>query len=952
MGEIAAYKQIYEGLNPAQRKAVDITDGPVLVVAGAGTGKTRVIVERIIRLIRDGTEPSAILALTFTEKAAGEMLDRVSEASLGVALDSTIATFNGFGNDLLEAYGSEYGLSNLRLLGETGQLVFLREHLDEFELEYYSPVSNPNGQLGTLAGYVSLLKQQLITPADYHRYAKNLPTGDDAEKLDKQKHQELARFYETYLRLCRQEQVIDYDDQLYLTIELLRARPNVLKDLQRRYRFLLVDEFQDTNPMQSALVDLLAAERQNVMVVGDDDQSIYGWRGATLANILDFRTRYPNAQSITLTENYRSTQAILDGAYRLIQGNNPNRLEVLNDLDKRLHANIPDGNAPQVQHFTMYDAELSWVAEDIKRRLAEGQAASSIAVLARRNQGVQKVHETLELRDVPHAVTGLSSDMYAQPAVRQLLEALKAVADPLDSMALFHCLSGPLFAVEVSELARISAGAQREHQSLADAIHDSEAATLLAAAEQIEQWRQQSSEQSVGTVAYAIITDSGWKQRLYQAEPEDIAVFTEIQALSQLFKTFKEFERVANVPSVQNYVMNLPALQAAGSGFDDPTLQISDTLVNVLSIHRAKGLEWDTVYIVDCTEGSFPLRSHGLTQKLPDELRAHRTEADEHMAEERRLMYVAATRAKRELLISYSDRHSAASAPRKPSRFITELLGHAPDATAQDADSQVSLELFSQRADVMPVNLPEHMRQDGRFVLSVSQIETWLRCPQDFYYRYVLAMPLPPAPQLGYGSLVHTVIERIHDSREQGKPVPSLEELTTYVLENLPKAGYESKRSRERSHAQAKRTIRTVYERFRSDALPIETELPFTLELPDMPLNIRGRIDAVYTHGQGVEIRDFKTGTSILTEKQAKARATGSSQLTLYALAWQVLHGELPALLSLDFVETGFIGSVKKQAKSLDTLRASLQAMVEQLQANTFPPGHDHRRCQHPIDAA
>ncbi len=497
----------------------------------------------------------------------------------------------------------------------------------------------------------------------------------------------------------------------------------------------------------------------------------------------------------------------------------------------------------------------------------------------------------------------------------------------------------------------VGGSAQREHESLPDAIRGSEDAELLTALERVEQWREHSGEQSVGTVAYDIITDSGWKQRLYEAEASNIAVFTEIQALSQLFKTFKEFERVANVPSVQNYVTNLPALQAAGSGFDDPTLQISDTLVNVLSVHRSKGLEWDTVYIVDCTEGSFPLRSHGLTQKLPEELQAHRTEADEHMAEERRLMYVAATRAKRELYISYSDRHSPTGAPRKPSRFITELFGHAPDATPVDSDSQVSLELFSQRTDAMPVTLPEHMRQDDRLVLSVSQIETWLRCPQDFYYRYVLAMPLPPAPQLGYGSLIHGIIERIHNERQEHNQLPSLDELTSYALENLPKSGYQSKRSRERSQAQAKRTVRAVYERFSTDTLPIETELPFTLELSDIALTIRGRIDAVYKQGNGVEIRDYKTGTSITSEKQAKSRATGSSQLTLYALAWQELRGELPNLLSLDFVETGYIGSVKKQAKSLDTLRNNLRTMVEQLQANVYPPGQDHRRCQHPGDS-
>jgi DNA helicase-2/ATP-dependent DNA helicase PcrA len=935
-------------LNPAQQAAVAIDDGPVLVVAGAGTGKTRVIVERIIRLIEAGVAPESILALTFTEKAAGEMQDRVSEARDSLTLDTTVATFNRFGNDLLTQYGAEWGLGRLRLLGDTGQLVFLREHFDELELDYFAPVSNPDGQLEMLAGYVSLLKQQLVTPDEYLAYVKGLPTGDDAEQLDKQKHQELARFLKTYLELCRREQVIDYDDQLYLTIELLQNRPNILRSLQERYQYILVDEFQDTNPMQSKLVDLLAGKTQNVMVVGDDDQSIYGWRGATLANILDFKTRYPKAQEITLIENYRSSQEILDSAYRLIQFNNPHRLEVMNQLDKRLHGQS-SGLAPQLQHFANYEAELAWVAEDIARRLQKGQAPGSMAVLARRNQGVQKIHEALELHGVTHTVAGLSNDIYTQTAVRQLIEALKVVADPLDNIALFHTLSGPLFDLELNQLAELSGIAQREHQSLSDAIAASEANDCQAALAQLASWRTIASDQSVGNLAYAIMTDSGWKQRLYTQTQQDASmVANDIQALAKFFVTLKEFERIAGVPSVQNYVVNLPVLQAAGNQFEDATLDIAEDQMNVLSVHRAKGLEWDTVYIVDCSEGSFPLRAHGSSLKVPEALQANPSEADEHMAEERRLMYVALTRARHELIVSYADRHGN-GAPRKPSRFLGELLGHELTGATQDEAVQTNLELFAPLAPATStVSLPSNMLQNDRLVLSVSQIETWLRCPQDFYYKYVLGMPLPPAPQLAYGSLIHGVIEQIHRGRQNGA-APDLASLTEQVVSNLPQAGYTSKRSRERAHAQAIKTVEAVYQRFLNDELPIETELPFVLELADLPLTIRGRIDAVYRLGQGVEIRDFKTGTSVRTADQAKSRATSSQQLTLYALAWQEQRGEMPAKLSLDFVETGQAYGVKKQAKSLETLRAKLAQMVQDLQAGNYPAGKDHKHCMHPV---
>ncbi|HUC87462.1 MAG TPA: ATP-dependent DNA helicase, partial [Candidatus Saccharimonadales bacterium] len=826
-------------------------------------------------------EPESILALTFTEKAAGEMLDRVNADKLGVTLDTTIATFNRFGNDLLQAYGGEWGLGRLKLLGETGQLVFLREHLDELELDYFAPVSNPDGQLELLTGYVSLLKQQLITPKQYASYADRLPDGQADERLEKQKHQELAMFFKVYLELCRREQMIDYDDQIYLTIELLEARPNILSALRERYQFVLVDEFQDTNPMQSKLVDLLAGPKQNIMVVGDDDQSIYGWRGATLANILDFKTRYKAAKEVTLTENYRSTQAILDSAYRLIQYNNPNRLEVLNHIDKRLHGQIT-GSAPQLQHFTSYDAELAWVSEDIQRRLDRGQAPGSIAVLARRNQGVQKVHEALELYDVPHVVAGLNNDIYAKTSVRQLLEALRCIADPNDNVALFHTLSGPLFNVDITMLAELSGEALRAHLTLKEAIKTEDDA-INEAMKQLDAWREAAREQTVGSVAYSVMSDSGWKQQLYDEAQHNEAVFIEVQALAKFFKTLKEFESVATVASVQEYIINLPVLQAAGNQFEDVTLDIADDQVNVLSVHRAKGLEWQTVYIVDCTEGSFPLGSFGGGLKVPPQLQANPSAADEHLAEERRLMYVAVTRARQEVILSYSNRHGN-GAPRRPSRFLDELFGHELAATsAEDEATQTSLELFAPRSDTpLSVALPEHMQHDGRLHLNVSQIDCWLRCPQDFYYRYVLNMPLPPAPQLAYGSLIHGVIEQVHRGRQNGQ-VPSLKQLSEDVMQNLPQAGYPSKRSRERAHAQAHRTVKTVYERFMSDELPIETEWPFSLELSELPLTIRGKIDAVYQTEQGVEIRDFKTGTSVRTPEQAKSRVAGSGQLTLYA---------------------------------------------------------------------
>ncbi|MGH7241015.1 MAG: RecB family exonuclease, partial [Candidatus Saccharimonadales bacterium] len=244
--------------------------------------------------------------------------------------------------------------------------------------------------------------------------------------------------------------------------------------------------------------------------------------------------------------------------------------------------------------------------------------------------------------------------------------------------------------------------------------------------------------------------------------------------------------------------------------------------------------------------------------------------------------------------------------------------------------------------------LPAEMLRGEKLRLSVSQIDCWLRCPQDFYYKYVLQMPLPSSPTLQYGTAIHSMIETIHRSRGRGR-TPDLQELLEGVQSKLPRDGYASARSRERAHEQAVKTVETVYKRFMADELPIETEKPFAVDVPDQRLTIIGRIDAVYQLEGGIEIRDFKTGTSVTTAEKAKSRATSSNQLTLYALAWQLLHDEMPKLLTLDFVETGELGSVRKQPKSLDTLTSKLITMVEQLQTGSYPPGHDHTYCDHPL---
>lgn len=939
-------------LNKEQKRATETFIGPVLVIAGAGTGKTTVIVERINRLMSKGTSPDRILALTFTEKAAAEMLDRINESVAGYQLELPVMTFNAYGESLLRRYAADIGLNrNFITLGESAQIVFLRERIDELGLDYFAPIGRPDGLLSDIANYFSLLKQNVITPEAYLQYVQGMPSSDEGEQLNKRKHKELASAYDAYLRLSREANVIDYDDQIYLIIELFTKRTNVLQEVQASYDYVMVDEFQDTNAMQSVFIDLVAAGQKNLFVVGDDDQSIYGWRGATLTNILDFTQRYPDAKEITLVQNYRSTKEILDSAYRLIRHNNPHRLEERLHINKRLVAQT-SGESPITHSFATIDEELAWIANDIKERITNGANPGSIAILARRNSTIQLLDQHLDYVEVEHAIAGQRYELYHEPTVRMLLEGLRTVADPTDNTSLYHTLIGPLFSLPPHQLTKLSATAKRNHESLMETIDqsdDTELEETRKAINTIKSWREMIGISTVGQLAYEMLTSSGYKDKLYKAAEDDALAATAASRLAELFKTMKEFERIALQPSVVQYVEALPALQAAGDGGEDGTLDLSGRAVNVLTIHKSKGLEWPVVYIADCTEGSFPLRETARGIRLPNGLgAAFESAANAHMAEERRLMYVAMTRAKDTLILTHAQTHSSGTI-RKPSRFLEEAFGeHEFTKPTEDAGSRLRITGFGKE---LPYSLPipPTMLNDGHVTLSVSQIQSYLDCPLNFYYRYILNVPEEPNPQLQYGSLMHSALEDINRSLVTGRLI-DYAQLKNKLESQWPKAGYTSAKQRERALRQAQATLERVYEQSSRDRrIPVAVEEPFSFTLKDAKLSVGGRFDAVFPLGGSVEIIDYKTSNSVDTPEKAKQRATSSEQLTLYAMAWQIMHDELPALVTLDFIDTGMRGSVKKTQRGIDGAYTRLQKVADGIRVMDFRAGKDHRYCIHEV---
>lgn len=926
-------------LNPEQRAAVEHDKGPLLVVAGAGTGKTQVITRRIAYLILErGVPASQILALTFTDKAANEMQERVDSLLPYGVVDTNIMTFHSFGDQIVRECGLEVGLMPAAtVMSAAQQLVFMRDNIDKFTLNYFAPISKPDSLLGELATYFGRLKEEIISPEAYLAYAAGL------EDLDREKHMELGQAYRVYCKLTRERGLMDFADQIALPLELLEKRPNIVNELRKRYQYILVDEFQDTNIAQNKLVQYIAGPSGNVMVVGDDDQSIYKFRGAAISNILEFSNSYKDTAQIVLTENYRSTQQVLDAAYQLIQHNNPDRLEVRNAINKQLHGQSA-GPEPVLLTAATSDDEYEQVAAQIAQAIESGESAGDIAVLIRKRNQAAHVIRALKSEGIDYYYAGNES-LYDRPEVAVLRDFLQIMVDPTDSVALHHLLASEAFNVPVELLIKLGAQAKRSNLTLEEALQQEE--TLPEVLEQIVEWRKLSRDLSVGKLLFKFAEDTGYLNSLVEAARDNPLKEQRVRNVASFFTSISEYEKVATDTSALAYQALEETLRQAGDTKVATEMDASPDQVQILTTHAAKGLEFERVFIIDLVAGTFPSvnRRQGLSipaelllEDLPDEGAAH-------IQEERRLMYVALTRAKTHLTLSWAADHGGKRA-KKPSPFIAEALGREPEAHTETG-VQGALQ-FTKNFATEP---KKEIIQNARFVqgdwlaLTPHQIDDYLMCPLNFYYVHVLEVPQPPQPSLMYGTLMHGLIHSYYLQRQNG------EVNTTALHEALDtqwrSEGFVSKGQEQRRKQQAHATLDAFIARQKDEiAAPTRMEFPFEFELPDVKVRIRGRMDAVVEGENRVEVRDYKT-SEVDDNKKADKKAKDSLQLATYALAWKTMMGRLPELTTLDYIETGVRGAFVPTDTSIEALLIKIQQVADGIRSGDYQPSGNHFYCVH-----
>ncbi|HWT82109.1 MAG TPA: ATP-dependent DNA helicase, partial [Candidatus Methylomirabilis sp.] len=561
---------------------------------------------------------------------------------------------------------------------------------------------------------------------------------------------------------------VDFGDQVLLTLRLFQEHPAMLEKYRERFRYILVDEFQDTNHTQWELVKLLAGGKGHITVVGDDDQSIYKFRGAAISNILGFTAAYPEAQHIVLRENFRSGQTILDAAYRLIRHNDPDRLEVRGQIDKRLVARSSDGPPPRHMHHDSVSSEADAVARLIADRVeAKTWGYRDVAILVRGNRDADPFLRAMNMQGIPWRFSG-NQGLYARPEVRLLLAFLRVVADPEDTVSLYFLAGSELYAMDDWPLAQCAGAARRTNRSLRwifENLHSvAELAdldlTACATAERlvkdVKEYVALSRERSTGEILYQFLMRSGLLKRLVAAGSP--AADARVGNIARFFEIVHRIEEVSDHDRVPQFIQHIDVLIEGG---DDPAaIEAEEDVdaVNVLTVHKAKGLEFPVVFLVGLVADRFPSRGRREPLALPEAL-LHDVLAggDFHLQEERRLFYVGMTRAKRELYLT-SARDYGGARGKKVSRFVLEALDLPPsEPKPYKASAVEAIQRHAPSVEETPDALrviPDH----EILPLSHYQVDDYLTCPLKYKYIHVLRVPIREHHSVVYGKALHEAI--------------------------------------------------------------------------------------------------------------------------------------------------------------------------------------------------
>lgn len=937
----AKFKELYLRLNAGQKAAVDAVEGPVMVVAGPGTGKTQVLTLRIANILKvTDTAPVNILALTFTEAAAANMRSRLAQVIGSRAYAVMISTFHGFCNGIIREYPEYFPrIVGSRSITEVDQVRVVEQLIKESDLKILKPFGDPLLYVRTVVKSINDLKREGVTPEQFVALVASakqvLESRDDrvhtkgahkgkvkaeilkAEK-DLAKNEELAQLYASYQAKLFTEKLYDYSDMIMEVLGVLQTDETLRQILQETYQYILIDEHQDTNNAQNKIIELLASfhSNPNLFVVGDEKQAIFRFQGASLSNFLYFKKLYPEALLITLTDNYRSQQTVLDAAHSLLPATT-----AAGGLAIKLEAKMDHPVAPiLVASFSTPEVEAFGIAALIKEQLKSGTESEEIAVLYRDNKDAFPLARALERAGVCYVIES-DQDLFTQSDVRRLLIILEAVHRFGEDEALAKMLHLDLFNLDPLTVYQFIRQAGQTRKPLYQLVKSEPA--LAGVYNQLAEWHKLATNENLLTLFERVVWESGLLNRILMASDTT----DRFQAVGRLAEEISALLESHPEASLADFFTYLETVKNHGLFIKRSRVGGVPGKVRLMTAHRAKGLEFDYVYIAGVYDGHFGGKKMRELLKLLPAVYGDLVdnEDDDHNADERRLFYVALTRARKLVTVSYAKENSLGK-EQLPSLFLTEIA----DEFKQDLDTgKLESQFEGQKNELLvPAQVQIKDGPDREFVkaifieqgLSVSALNNYLTCPWRYFYRNLIRLPEAKIASALYGTAVHNALADLF--RRLKNELVTREELL---------AGFEYHLKREpltepvfnQALVKGKKALGGWYDEYASGwggkNFLTEFDIKGVLLTPEIKLN--GKIDKLEfeSNGNKVLVTDYKTRQP-LTPKEIKGETADDDgsyfrQLIFYKLLldrydngkYQMIAGEI------DFIEPTDKGVYKKE---------------------------------------
>ena len=918
-------------LGVEQARAAAIGRGPVRIVAGAGTGKTAVIAERFRRLVAEGAAPASILVMTFTDRAAAEMRQRIED--LIGAPAPAVGTFHSIALGWLRADGRLVGVPpGFRIVAGADRWILARELMWSLGDPILTGDERPDDLVSPALQMLERMKQELVPLRRLAAWAASISADEQDPALAERGELMKAciRLFGAYERACRRQRLLDFEDLLTLAVKLLEEQPTLLRAYSARYPHVLVDEYQDLNLAQERLVELIAqgefeGREPAPFVVGDDDQSIYRFRGASRASLERFQTHFPGALTITLGRNHRSSRRIVTAAATLI-ANNQQRLA------KELRSNRP-GDQVELWLCPDGDTEATAIAAEAKRLVMNGVPLRQIAVLCRTNAIARPIASALAALGLPHVVIG-GHGFHNRPEIKDVIALLRVLRDPTDVVALARALTRPPASLDPHKaLAKLR---DRDGEAPLDAL--GRWSPSAAFADLLGSLSRQAATLDVRDLFFELMEKSRYLEVL-GAGLETSEGARAIANVSRFAEMIAEFCETSTDRSLEEYMRHLDLVLLSGEDEQPATVEGLVDAIQVMTIHQAKGLQFEAVFVPGLVEGRLPQSGRSPRFELPPAVLEPLVRGREDVvAEERRLLYVAMTRARQRLYLTRSS-HYEGGRRWRDSRFIDEVRAAGARVASEReliAGSPLGAQGGVNQGALLNPPQPHTLGGQGDIVLSYSAIATYRDCPKQYWYRYEQRLPVVQSAEAVQGVVLHEVLRRAGEARQGGAKV------TSALLHSLHDAVWGSTAFPDSRRAPTfKRNGAIQLEAYRKsggfEARPEYLELPFTTPVDGWTL--RGIIDRVDRTDGGWRILDYKSGRPV-------ARSRRDLQVALYAMGAANELNLKPVQLDVVYLASGETLHLERPEALVEEAKKQGGEVAEGAKAGRFEAKPDRRRCR------